>query len=217
MNSELGEQLVERADAAGVAVGEPVGGVEEDDAQAHRLGQVGQLGADVAVADDAEGAAAHLVAALGRLVPDAGVHLVGLLGQPASQRDDLGDHQLDHAAGVGVRRVEGRHAPAGGGVEVDLVGPDAEGADGLQVGRGEHALGDLGVRPDADHRDALQRLDQLLLAQGAGAGVHADTVALEDVGRRGVDVLEQEDFGSLGHRPSLRGVLAHRSVASTMR
>ena len=68
------EQLVERADPAGVAVGEPVGGVEEDHPQAERLGDVGQLGADVAVADDAERAAADLVAALRRLVPDAVVH-----------------------------------------------------------------------------------------------------------------------------------------------
>ena len=76
----LGEQLVEGADPTGVAVGEPVGGVEEDHPEAERLGEVGQLGADVAVADDAERAAAHLVAALRRLVPDAVVHPLGLLG-----------------------------------------------------------------------------------------------------------------------------------------
>ena len=106
------EQLVEAADPAGVAVGEPVGGVEEDHPQAEGLGEVAELGADVAVADDAEGPAAHLVAALRRLVPDPGVHLLGLLGQPAGQRDDLADHQLHDAARVGVRRVEGGDARA---------------------------------------------------------------------------------------------------------
>ena len=107
------EQLVEGADPAGVAVGEPVGGVEEDHPEAERLGEVGELGADVAVADDAERAAADLVAALRRLVPDAGVHPLGLLRQPSRQRDDLADDELDHAAGVGVRRVEGRDRRAG--------------------------------------------------------------------------------------------------------
>ncbi len=38
----------------------------------------------------------------------------GLLRQPAGQRDDLADHQLDDAAGVGVRRVEDRDAALGG-------------------------------------------------------------------------------------------------------
>ena len=59
----LGQQRLERRHPAGVAVRQPVGGVEEDHPQAERLGDVGQLGADVAVADDAEGAAADLVAA----------------------------------------------------------------------------------------------------------------------------------------------------------
>ena len=86
----LGQQLVERADPPGVAVGQPVGGVVEDHPQPDGLGDVGQLGADVAVADDAERAAADLVAALGRLVPHAVVHPLGLLGEPARQRDDLG-------------------------------------------------------------------------------------------------------------------------------
>ena len=34
-------------------------------------------------------------------------------GQPAGQRDDLAEHQLDDAAGVGERRVEHRHAALG--------------------------------------------------------------------------------------------------------
>ena len=136
----LGEQVVEALHPPGVAVGEPVGGVEEDHPQAHRLGEVGQLGADVAVAHDAERAAADLVAALRRLVPDAGVHLLGLLGQPAGQHDDLADHQLHDAAGVGVRRVEDRDAALGRRDQVDLVGADAEAADRQQVGRRvEHA------------------------------------------------------------------------------
>ena len=85
--------------------------------------------ADVAVPDDAEPAAADLVAAVGGLVPDAVVHAGVLLGQPAGQRDDLGEGELDDAAGVGERRVEHRDARRCGGRQVDLVGADAERAD----------------------------------------------------------------------------------------
>ncbi len=124
-----GEQLVEAVAAVGVAQREPVGGVVEVDAHAQRLGEHGELGADVAVPDDAQRPAADLVAAVGGLVPDAVVHAGVLLGEPAGQRDDLGDGQLDDAAGVGERRVEDGDAAARGGGQVDLVGADAERAD----------------------------------------------------------------------------------------
>jgi hypothetical protein len=50
----LREQLVERAAATGVAQRQLVGRVVEQHRHAERLGQHGQLAADVAVADDAE-------------------------------------------------------------------------------------------------------------------------------------------------------------------
>ncbi len=56
-----------------------------------------------------------------------------LLGEAAGQRDDLGDHQLHHAAGVGEGGVEHRHAPPGRGGQVDLVGADAERPDRQQA------------------------------------------------------------------------------------
>ena len=74
----LGQQLVEAVAAAGVAQGQLVGDVVEEHPHAQRLGHHRQLAADVAVADDAEGAAADLVRALGRLVPLAVVHLAFL-------------------------------------------------------------------------------------------------------------------------------------------
>ena len=63
--------------------------VEKRHLHAQRLGQHRQLGADVAVADDAQRPAAHLVAAPGRLVPDPVVHPQRLLAQPAGEGDDL--------------------------------------------------------------------------------------------------------------------------------
>ena len=184
-----------RRHPAGVAVREPVGGVEEDHPQPQRLGDVGQLGADVAVADDAERAAADLVAALGRLVPDAVVHPPGLLGEPAGQRDDLADHQLHDAAGVGVRRVEDRDAALGRGHQVDLVGADAEAADRHQVARRvQRARGHVGVGADAEQVHAGQGRDQLVLGQGAGPQLDLVAARLEGLDGERVDVLEQEDL-----------------------
>ena len=57
----------------------------------------------------------------------------------AQQHDDLADDEFGDAAGVGERRVEHRNAEPLGRVEIDLVGADAEAADGDQpVGRLEH-------------------------------------------------------------------------------
>ena len=92
----LGEQVGQRRAAARVAQRKPVGGVEEEHLHAEVLGEDGELGADVAVADDPERAAADLVRPVGRLVPDTGVHQLVLLGEPARHRDDLGDRELDH-------------------------------------------------------------------------------------------------------------------------
>ena len=151
----LPEQLLQRPDRAGVAVSGPVGGVVEDDVQADGLGDVAQLRADVAVTDDAQGAAAHLVAALGGLVPDPVVHALGLLGQPAGQGDQLAQHDLDHAAGVGEGGVEDGHAAGCGCAQVDLVRADAEAAHADEVlRRRQNTFGDLGVRTDAEQPDA---------------------------------------------------------------
>ena len=67
----LGQQLVEGVGGLDVAVAQLVGVVVVDHAHAHGLGQHGELGADVAVADDAERLAAHLVGADRALVPAA--------------------------------------------------------------------------------------------------------------------------------------------------
>ncbi len=46
-----------------------------------------------------------------------------------------------------------------------------------QVGRGlEHPRGDLGLGPDAEQLDAVERSDELVLVQGAGAGGYLGAV-----------------------------------------
>jgi hypothetical protein len=114
--------------------------------------------------------------------------------QPAGQRDDLGDRQLDDAAGVGVGRVEDRDAALRGGPQVDLVGADAERADRQQVGGGvEDLLRDVRRRADAEQVDALHGLDELVLAQRPVAGLDLEALAPQEVGAVDVDVLQQQD------------------------
>ena len=189
------EQLVQAGTAPGVAEGQLVGHVVEVDPHAQRLGDHGQLAADVAVADDAEGPAADLVRALGRLVPDPGMHGGVLVGQVPGHGDDLGDHQLDHTAGVGERSVE-HHGPAlGGRGQVDLVGADAEGADGQQVrGRVQDPPRHCGLGADAEHRHPTERIDQLRLVQRSLGGLDGNAALDEQADAFGMDVLQQQSF-----------------------
>ena len=182
-----------RRGAARIAQRQLVGRVVEDDAHAEVLGQDGELGADVAVADDAQRATADLVRAVGRLVPDAGVHALVLLGQPAGQRDELGNGQLDDAAGIGERCVEDGDTALGGRGQVDLVRADAERAHGEQILTRVHGpRRQLGLGAQAQQVHPGQPGDQLVLVQGAvdrldldpGQGQHGDRV--------GMDLLEQQ-------------------------
>jgi hypothetical protein len=78
---------------------------------AEGLGEHAELGADVAVADDAERLAARLVASPRRDLPTRrDGSLAFFSGMPRSSRIDLGEHQLGDAARVGERRVEDRDA-----------------------------------------------------------------------------------------------------------
>ena len=187
------EQVIERLAAPGVAERELVGRVVEVHGHAEVLGQHRQLRADVAVPDDAERTAADLMAAVGIFVPDAGVHLFVLLGEPPGERDDLGQGELDDAAGIGERCVEDGDAGAGGGGEIDLVGTDAECADhGQSLGRAQHPRGDLCLRPDAEQAHVLDALDQLVLVERAGHRFDDVALGLEPGHRLGMDVLQQE-------------------------
>jgi hypothetical protein len=188
-----GQQLVETVAALGVAERQLVGRVVERDRHAERLGQHGELRTYVAVADDAEPATADLVSTGGGLVPDAGVHVGVLLGQPPGERDDLREGKLDDAACVGKGRVEHRDAARVGGFEVDLVGADAKRTDRQQVGRGrKRRRGDVRLGADAEQLHPLERLDQLALAQRPIDGVDGDAGVGQQGHRIRVDVFEEE-------------------------
>ena len=189
----LPEQLLQRSEPPGVAVRQPVRGVVEDDVEPDGLGDVGQLGADVAVPDDPEGLTPSLVAAAGGLVPDPVVHPLGLLGQPAGQRQHLAQHQLDDAPRVREGRVEHRHAVRGRRRQVDLVGADAEAADRQQVvGCVEDALRHLGVGPDPQQGHADQGVHEITLGQGPRPDLDVVTVASKGLDGDGVHVLQQQ-------------------------
>jgi hypothetical protein len=78
----------------------------------------------------------------------------------------LAQHQFGHGTGVGVRRVEDRNTLLHRGLEFDLIGADAEAADGDQlVGGGQHLFGDLGAGADADEMGVFDLFDQGVFIQ----------------------------------------------------
>ena len=140
-----------------------------------------------------------------------------LLGHPAEEQDHLSDHQFGDAPGVGVRGVEDRHAALFGGLEVDLVGADAEGADGQELaGLGERRGGQLGARADADEVGVANRLGQRLGAErGVDAANMGVAVVAEDLLGARMHALEQHDLQLfLGERSLLHGVMGFLESAS---
>ncbi len=122
----------------------------------------------VAVADDAQGVPAHLVGAVRALVPHAAVQTRVFDGDAAREVDDLADGELDDGARVGVGGVKHGDAHLGSRRQIDLVCADAEGSDGLEFGaRAQHSLGDLGLGTQAQVVHAFERVDEVVLGQGA--------------------------------------------------
>src|ERR1044072_3577054 len=128
----LCQQITQTGGWLGVAMTKLVRMVVEDDPHSHCFGEVGKLRADITVADDAESLSPHLVAVVGRLVPTALMGGVGACDDPAQQDDDLADHQFCHAPRVGKWCVEYGNPAAADGIDVDLIGADAEASDRYQ-------------------------------------------------------------------------------------
>jgi hypothetical protein len=88
--------------------------------------------------------------------------------------------------------------------QVDLVGTDAERAHREQIARLlEHLGRQLRGRPDAEHLHAVDALDQLVAVERAVVRLHLVAATGQQVGRVGVDVLEQQDpqVGRRCHTP----------------
>ena len=144
------EQRLQRGHGAGVAERQFHFDVVEHHLHAQGFGQHADLGADVAVADDAQRFAARFAGAGGGLDPFAAMGRGVARRNAAHQQNDFGQHQLGHAAGVGKRRVEDRDAAVLRGRQVHLVRADAEASDRDEMPRGfEHVVRQLGGRADA--------------------------------------------------------------------
>ncbi len=144
------EQIVQAVGGPCIAQRQLGFDVVEDHAHPQAFGQHAHLGADVAVADDAQHLVARLEAAGGGLGPATAVAKRVLLRDAAQQHDGFGDHQLGHAARVGVGGVEDRHAQPARGAQIHLVGADAEAADGNQpFSLLKYAVGKVRARADA--------------------------------------------------------------------
>ncbi|MCY1172855.1 hypothetical protein D9M73_129990 [compost metagenome] len=218
------QQLVQVAHLGGVAQRQLGHGVIEEHLHAEGFGQYRQLGADRAVADDAELLAADLEGVGRGLDPAATVAGSVLLRDAAQQQDGLGQHQFGHRTGVGVRGVEHRDAALAGGVQVDLVGADAEAADGDQLlGAVEDFLGQLGTRTDADEVSVGDLFLQLVTRQRALQVLDVGVASgLQGVHGVLVDTFEKKELdlalverGRLAHlrKPVVPGKLAGRWTA----
>ncbi len=168
----------------------------EEHLHAHRLGHHRQLGADGAVAHDAQRLAADFVGVLGALEPAAAVGGGVLGGHAAQQQDGFGQHQLGHRARVGVRRVEDHHATLARRVQVHLVGADAKAAHGHELLRGgEHVGRQLRARTDADEVHVGDLALELLAFQRARHGLHIGVARVAqhfECGR--MDAFEQQEL-----------------------
>ena len=166
----------------------------EDHVHAQRLGQHRQLGADRAIAHDAQRLAADLERVLGALLPAAAVRHGVLLGNAAQQQNGFGQHQLGHRARVRIGRVEDDDAALARRVQVHLVGADAEAPDGHELVRGREHLGrELGARADADEVRIGDLALELLALQSAGQRFHVRVAGvLQHLERRWMNAFEQQ-------------------------
>ncbi len=201
------EQRLHGWHGAGVAERQFHFDVVKHDLHAQGLGQDADLGADVAVADDAQRFAAGFAGTGGGLDPFAAMSRGVARRNAAHQQNDFGQHQLGHAAGVGKRSVEDGDAAVLRRRQVHLVGADAEASDGDEVARGfEHVVRQLRGRADTHDISVANGVDELRLGQGflvdfdIGIAVRA-----ESVHRAGVNAFEQNDF----HFVFGKGCLCH--------
>ncbi len=167
----------------------------EEHAHPQALGEHGQLGADVAVADHAQRLAPDLARAVDALGPLAAVRGGVLLRDAAEQQDGFRQHQLGHGPRVGERRVEHGDAALGRRVQVNLVRPDAERADGHELlSHGEHLSGELRARADAEEMNVGEQARQVGLRDRAGSALDVRVPgALEHLDGVVVDALEEQD------------------------
>src|SRR5690606_33692768 len=130
--------------------------------------QYRQLSTDGAVTDDAQLLAADLEGVGGALQPAATVGNGVLLGNAAQQQNGFGQHQFGNRTGIGIRRIEYRHTHFTSRVEINLVGANAETADGYQFACVlEHVCSQLCTGTDTNEVRVSDRFLELFFRQRA--------------------------------------------------
>ena len=177
----------------GIAEREFLYAIVKKDLHAQRFGQDRKLHADLAVADDTEGLAPHLVGLGGGLEPMAFVQGAHLVRQVTQQQGDFRQGQFRDGAGIAEGRVEYAHAVAGAGRQVDLVRADAEGPYGAELrGVFEDFGGNVGLGADADDVDIRNTLCQFIRSGAVGQQVHFESGGLQLAARDRVDAFQQQ-------------------------
>ncbi len=182
-------------DPGGVTHAELVHDVVVEDAHAEGLGENGDLLADVAIADDAEGLSTHFRAACRGLVPFAGVGIFYLAIESAEEHTNIGHDELGHGARVGVGRIKDGNSPMFGRVQIHLVGADTEGTEGQEpVGFLEDGSCDLGLGANPKNMNVFDESKQFFFIQRTGAGVHVKALFFKALHTLGMNPFEKENF-----------------------
>ncbi|MNE62708.1 hypothetical protein D3C80_1580050 [compost metagenome] len=140
------------------------------------------------------------------------------LRDTAQQQDRFGQYQFRDGTRVGVRRVEHGDTAFASGVQVNLVGTDAETADSDQfLGAVENLFGQLSARANADEVGISDLFLQVGVGQRTGEVLNVGIPGgLEDVHGGLVDAFEKKELDlalierSLAH---LRKPVSRRKMA----
>ena len=174
-----------------------IGFVVEANVHPERVGQAGQLLANVAEPDDGERLVHQLVAAGTLLCPQVPAPRLVCGEEPTGQHDHLPHHHLHDRAAVAHRVVEHQHTLVGAGLLVDRVVADATQHDGRQVVGGlDHGLVDDELAPLVDQvvlllpKPVHHRV--LVVALGLGHPVGLDALLAQERVEAGVRLLQDE-------------------------
>jgi hypothetical protein len=174
-----------------------------DDLHLQAQRPVGDDGADVAAADDAQRLVEQLHAHEAVLLPLAGAGGGGRLRNLPGQRQHHRERVLGGGDGVAIGRVHHDDAAAGGGGDIDIVDADAGAADDFQVGRGGDDLRrDLGGRTDGEPIIGGDGGEQrLLVLAEIGQVVDVDAAVAENLDSGFGELVGDKNAGGHGGAP----------------
>ncbi|SAJ27361.1 Uncharacterised protein [Enterobacter cloacae] len=127
-----------------------------------------ELRTDVAVTDNPELFTTRFERARSQLIPHAAVRFSVSFRNAAKEQQQLANHQLRHGTGVRERRVKDRDTAFGGGIQINLVGADAETANRHQLfRRSNNVFSQLGTGSQANEMGITDGRFQLFSVQRA--------------------------------------------------